>query len=841
MEQVPVASDVASIESVLCTQELSRRPSRPPDYQKENRALVALAKALSETPRKILQTLADTIVETLGVGSAGVSLLTRTDEGERFYWPAISGEWTAYIGGGTPRDFGPCGDVLDRNTALLFNHPERRYTYLEPAKPPVEEALLVPFYVEGKAVGTIWAVSHSVSFKFEAEDQRLLNSLAMFASSAYQVTSALDRQEVNRQQAVTFDTTLSTITDFAYIFDREGRFRYVNKALLDLWGLKLEDALGKNFFDLKYPEGLAERLQRQIRQVIDTKQGLKDETPYTSPTGAGGYYEYIFQPVLGADGNVESVAGSTRDISARKTMEGELREAKSRLETTLYASEVATWTFDIQNDCVVPDENLARLFSISVTKEDAAGAPLEKYLAAVHPEDRPAVRESLDEAIRNAGDFFERDYRLMQTDGSVRWVTSRGHVERDAEGKPLYFPGVMIDVTERKTAEQQVTDLLSEAIAANAKFRALFDQSPIFAGILDLDGKVIDANRTCLEFCGYKAAEVIGIPFWETPWWRKDAAVRSKIRSAFELARDGQVYREELPYHWADGSERVVDFYLFPVRGDDGSIVFLYPTGADITERKQAEAGFRKLAETLEAQVQTRTQELQARNAEILQQSQQLRDLSSRLQVSQDEERRRIARELHDSAGQIIVALGMNLDLMTQEDGVPNRSGRVQESRKLVRELSDEIRTMSYLLHPPLMDEAGLSGALGWYVEGLQQRGSGLQVELTLPQEIGRFSDETEMAVFRVVQECLTNIHRHAGASKVLIEVALLEDRILLKINDNGNGIPAGVLTNIRSHRSGVGITGMRERVRHLGGTMDIASDEGGTTVTVSLPRQNGL
>jgi PAS domain S-box-containing protein len=705
MGNVPITADVAPIESVLCTQELSRRPSRPPDYQKENRALVALAKAQSESPRKILQTLADTIVETIGVGSAGVSLLARTDEGEKFYWPAVAGDWTSYIGGGTPRDFGPCSDVLDRNTALLFNHPERRYTYLQSAKPPIEEALLVPFHVEGNAVGTIWAISHTTAFKFDAEDARLLNSLATFASSAFQVTSALEGQEVNHQQAVTFDTTLSTITDFAYIFDREGRFRYVNKALLDLWGLKLEEALGKNFFDLKYPDDLAERLQRQIQQVIDTREGLKDETPYTSPTGVAGYYEYIFQPVLGKDGQVESVAGSTRDISARKKMEGELRDAKSRLEATLYASEVATWTFDIQNDRVVADENLVRLFSITVPKEDASGAPLEQYLAAVHAEDRAAVKQGIEEAIREPGKLFEKDYRLRQNDGSIRWITARGRAERNAEGKPAQFPGVIIDITERKRADEDL----------------------------------------------------------------------------------------------------------------------------------------RKLAETLEAQVQTRTQELQARNAEILQQSEQLRDLSNRLQASQDEERRRIARELHDSAGQIIVALGMNLDLMTQEAVGRSSSGRVEESRRLIRELSDEIRTMSYLLHPPLMDEAGLSGALGWYVEGLQQRGGGLQVELTLPPGIGRFSDETEMAVFRVVQECLTNIHRHSGASKATIEVIPSEERILLKIQDNGKGIPPAVLTNIRSHRSGVGITGMRERVRHLGGSMDISSDKRGTTVTVNIPRQNRI
>jgi hypothetical protein len=115
-----------SLESILCTEELHRRPSRPPDYEKENRALVALAKALADSPRTILQTLADTILEVCQADSAGLSLLTTHDGGKRFYWPAIAGRWKPHIGGGTPRDFGPCGDVLDRNIPLLFRHFERR-------------------------------------------------------------------------------------------------------------------------------------------------------------------------------------------------------------------------------------------------------------------------------------------------------------------------------------------------------------------------------------------------------------------------------------------------------------------------------------------------------------------------------------------------------------------------------------------------------------------------------------------------------------------------------------------------------------------------------------------
>ena len=181
----------ASLESILCTEELQRRPSRRPDYEKENRALVALMAALADSPSSIFQTLAETILDITQCDSAGLSLLTRDGRtpdgcGKRFYWPAIAGMWNPHVGGGTPRNFGPCGDVLDQNRTLLFRHFERRYPYLVPVSPAAEECLLVPFYVAGEAVGTIWGIMHNDRRKFEAEDDRVMASLGKFASSAYQ-------------------------------------------------------------------------------------------------------------------------------------------------------------------------------------------------------------------------------------------------------------------------------------------------------------------------------------------------------------------------------------------------------------------------------------------------------------------------------------------------------------------------------------------------------------------------------------------------------------------------------------------------------------------------------
>ena len=191
---------MAPLESIVCTEELNRRPSRPPDHERENGALVALVQAMADSPRTILETMAAKMLEVFRCDSAGFSLLSKDEK--RFYWAAIAGAWHPHQGGGTPREFGPCGDVLDCNAPLMFRHWERRYPHLLAATPAAEEGLLVPFYVEGKAVGTIWAIAHDDRRKFDNEDLRMLVSLGTFASAAYQTVEHLhalgeaqDRQE----------------------------------------------------------------------------------------------------------------------------------------------------------------------------------------------------------------------------------------------------------------------------------------------------------------------------------------------------------------------------------------------------------------------------------------------------------------------------------------------------------------------------------------------------------------------------------------------------------------------------------------------------------------------
>jgi signal transduction histidine kinase len=250
--------------------------------------------------------------------------------------------------------------------------------------------------------------------------------------------------------------------------------------------------------------------------------------------------------------------------------------------------------------------------------------------------------------------------------------------------------------------------------------------------------------------------------------------------------------------------------------------------------RRKMEA-LRESQADLEERLRKRSEELDVAN-------QGLGDLTARLLQLQDEERRRIARELHDSAGQSLTALALNLsNLGTEIERLTKSAKTVSDSVVLVNDMSRDIRTISYLLHPPLLDEAGLASALRWYIRGFTER-SGIKVELELPEDFERLPRDVETAIFRLVQECLTNIHRHSESPTATISVAHAGGEVRIEVQDQGRGIaPEKKLELLSAGTPGVGIRGMRERLRQLGGTMEINSDGdgSGTQVVVRLPIAN--
>ena len=242
-----------------------------------------------------------------------------------------------------------------------------------------------------------------------------------------------------------------------------------------------------------------------------------------------------------------------------------------------------------------------------------------------------------------------------------------------------------------------------------------------------------------------------------------------------------------------------------------------------LLQEKESAAKLRTARDELEQRVQERTAAA--------------RQLSARLLQMQDEERRRLARELHDSAGQMVAALTMNIDQMKAVDGATSEQGRLlADSDAVLRNLNKELRTMSHLLHPPLLDEMGLSSALEWYVDGFGKR-SGILTTLELASDFGRVNSDLEIAVFRLVQECLTNVHRHSGSSKAVVRLKRSRQAVTLEIEDEGHGIaPEKKSLLLGSGPVGVGLRGMRERVLQLGGTLHIDSEDRGTTIRAMFP-----
>ena len=457
--------------------------------------------------------------------------------------------------------------------------------------------------------------------------------------------------------------------------------------------------------------------------------------------------------------------------------------------------------------------------------EEAIG----RNVALIIPPDRREEETTILDRLKRGEHIEHFETVRVRKDGSTFDVLLTISPVTDPAGHIIGASRMPRDITQRKEVER-TTGLLA----------AIVDSSDDAIISKSLEGVISSWNKGAERMFGYTADEAIGqlITLIIPPDRRQEEAMILE-----RLKRGERVDHFETVRVRKDGTPLDISLTISPVRDGEGRVIGASKVARDVTEQKRAEQALREskerlrsLADGLETEVRLRTRELERRNAEVLDQSEQLRDLSNRLLRSQDDERRRIARELHDSAGQILTALGMSLGNIGQRvRHDPQLAEGVQDSRELVQQLSKEIRTTSYLLHPPLLDENGLPEAIRWYVQGLEGR-SDLKIELCISDTFGRLPCEVEMALFRIVQECLTNIHRHSGSKKAIIRIVRKAEIVSLDIQDEGKGIPAEKLVSIQGQNAGVGIAGIRERVRHLRGTVNIQSNPSGTTISVTLP-----
>jgi PAS domain S-box-containing protein len=561
----------------------------------------------------------------------------------------------------------------------------------------------------------------------------------------------------------------------------------------------------------------------------------------------------------------------------RNEAEKAIRESENKLQLSLKASTMGAFSWHPDADRCEADRRVLDIFGLSSTEELTLAAALDTM---IHPQDRDRYAQSVTQSLRSDGDRkLEEEIRIRRRDGQERWisVTAQVHFADGHEAERMI--GLIGDITERKRTElalRESEERQAFLLTLSDALRPLADAIEIQETAARIVCEHLHANRV-----GYAEDQGDGktvaitrhfadhVPPIEGAYRNRDygemllkelRAGRTVTRN--DLANDPTLTDDEKA---ADALLQLGAAVKIPVvkAGRLVAVLFVHYKHAhqfsdnevallvEVAERiwaaierakieaqlRDSEERFRRLAESLESEVQARTRELEERNAEVLLQAETVQTLSSSLMHVQDDERRHIARELHDSAGQTLTVLGMNLAMVSQLAGAgdPQLREQVSEAQKAVEQLTQEIRTASYLLHPPLLDEIGVAAVLKWYVEGLAER-SGLKISLDLPEDLGRFSRDAELVVFRVVQECLTNIHRHSGSKTAAIRLALCDGVVAVEVQDSGKGMSDEKLAEIESSASGVGVRGMRERVRQLGGQIRIHSDASGTTVSITLP-----
>ena len=445
----------------------------------------------------------------------------------------------------------------------------------------------------------------------------------------------------------------------------------------------------------------------------------------------------------------------------------------------------------------------------------------QDWADAVYPKDRESWTRAVQEACGDAG-TFELAYRTILPDRRLRWVLMRGdHTQINGQRVLTGFSCGADCVVRAAACSESERQFRATAARheSEERFRFTFEEAALGMAHVGLDGRWLRINRKLCEIVGYTREELLYMTFQDVTYPDDLEADMAHVKELLEGRVDR--YSMEKRYIRKDGSLVWVNLTASLLRDSDGDPKYFISVVEDISARKQMEEALARSYSELESQVAQRTSAL--------------RSLSNRLMQLQDEERRRIARELHDSVGQYLTALAINLDLLARPYG-QNRAGLIAESRQLLNHCLSETRTMSHLLHPPLLDETGFASAAQWYVEGFARR-SGVEVELRLPP-LERLPANIEIVLFRVLQETLNNIHRHSGSGKAEVRLDFDGKAVTLEVRDFGHGIQPERLERFRSSGTGVGVglAGIRERVSELGGKMEIASDRKGTAVKVSVP-----
>jgi PAS domain S-box-containing protein len=673
---------------------------------------------------------------------------------------------------------------------------------------PVRDVLAGESYgqlVEWLEHGGIGRLEEAVEFPVEFADglhQFSLRVMPMANESSQLPTCCLYARDVTvRNERLEFLRKSEALLRKAEEVGRMGCWELNVETGEGLWSEQMYRLLGQDpdgpsmdrerFFAMVHPDD-REKVAKLPGLTSWAGQYQEHESRFILADGRVRTFRTRAVPMGDGNGRVTHVVGLSQDITERKEFDERLQRSEVLLAQAERLANLGSWEFDVASKKLTWSAQFYRMLGF----EPGGDPPRYDNHTVIHPDDLADAIGDLDE-IRTTGKPIENEMRFVTSKGEVRLFHSRAVAIKDESGRVTCIRGMSQDITERRREEERTR--LSEALLAQAEHMA-----NLGSWEHDLKSDKTTLSKSLLRLYGLDCSSEFTLDWY---WSRVHPGDRRRARTLTNRGwRSGKPFVYMARFNRPNSRVRVHFVRGVPIIGPKGRPIGSIGVVQDITDQRRV--------------------------------VQDLRRLSQEVMRTRDQERREAARALHESAGQSLAALKMTLGRL--KGAVANNEDKAQQLWNTAIELTEaavrEVRTVSYLMHPPLLDEAGLGAALRWYATGFTDR-SGIDVILEIDDHVGRQSQDIETTLFRMVQEALTNVHRYSGSRKAWIRIMRENGTIRAEVRDEGRGLRMDSKALTKAAPLGVGISGMRERVEQLGGTFELESSPGrGTTLRATLP-----
>jgi PAS domain S-box-containing protein len=618
-------------------------------------------------------------------------------------------------------------------------------------------------------------------------------------------------------QASRLAAVVESSDDAIVATDLDGIITNWNKGAERIFGYVAEEMVGSPNVRL-IPGDRHDEEQRVLEAIRRGGRIEPFETVRRAKDGGLIHVSLAASPILDAGGHVTGVSRTARDITERRRTSQALAQSERQLralaeELTIErahlvaaqsVARMGSWATDLRTMAVTWSAETHNIFEADLT---TVAPSYEQFLSRVHPDDRERVAHSLFASLNSRG-ITDLDYRIQIPGGRVKRVEVRWRVTHADDGTPLRAVGTIHDVTERKEAEERVR-------AADARLRAVLNNAPVLIFAADRDGIYTIFEGRGLEVLGLTPGQLVGRPIGSVYAHLElvptnGAPVPLRVASHRVLAGESMFGLIKV------GSE-YLETRIVPDRDADGRVVGSIGVSTIVTDRRHAEVR----VQDSEARLRKSMADLQA--------------ISTRLNEAREQERVKMSRDIHDNLGQALTALKMDVAEIRRRldagDGASIRE-RLTEMSALIDTSVDDVRRVAAELRPVVLDDLGFVGAIRAYLIDVERRAA-IRCLLSTPSGDVPIDGDRATALFRILQEALTNVVRHAGASRVDVSLTVGAGRVRLVVHDDGRGVPAAAVTNPRS----LGLLGMRDRAVLIGGDVSVTGRPGlGTTVTVELP-----